>query len=174
MRRPAGTLRVCTDEWRSRRCPRRIPVPFRRADPAASEGASRRERHTRPSLKEERMSVWPSDEWIAEYKDIINASPEYKEAAHDWEGAVVYHFQAEPDKGLAEDVYGWFDLWHGECRDAKQVTADEAAKAEFVVSAPYSRWKQVIRKEVEPMRAVMQGHLKLKGDLPKAVRYTKA
>ncbi len=120
------------------------------------------------------MPVWPSDEWIEEYKKLINASPEYKEAAHDWEGVVVYHFKAEPDKGLAEDVFGWFDLWHGECRDAKQVEAGEAVKAEFVVSAPYSRWKQVIRKEIEPMRAVMQGHLKLKGDLPKAVRYTKA
>jgi len=120
------------------------------------------------------MPVWPSEEWMEEYSKLINSSPEYKEAAHDWEGVVVYHFQAEPDKGLAEDVYGWFDLWHGECRGAKQVEAGEAVKAEFVVSAPYSRWKQVIRKEIEPMRAVMQGHLKLKGDLPKAVRYTKA
>jgi putative sterol carrier protein len=120
------------------------------------------------------MPVWPSEEWMEEYSKLINSSPEYKEAAHDWEGVVVYHFQAEPDKGLAEDVYGWFDLWHGECRGAKQVEAGEAVKAEFVVSAPYSRWKQVIRGEIEPMRAVMQGHLKLKGDLPKAVRYTKA
>lgn len=120
------------------------------------------------------MAVWPGEEWMAEYRDLINQSAEYREAAHDWEGVVVYHFQAEPDKGLGEDVYGWFDLWHGECRDAKQVPAEDALKAEFVVSAPYSRWKQVIRKELEPMRAVMQGHLKLKGDLPKAVRYTKA
>ena len=120
------------------------------------------------------MAVWPSDEWMAQYRDLINGSSEYREAAHDWEGAVVYHFQAEPDKHLAEDVYAWFDLWHGQCREAKQVTEEEARGAEFVVSAPYSRWKQVIRKEVEPMRAVMQGHLKLKGDLPKAVRYTKA
>jgi putative sterol carrier protein len=120
------------------------------------------------------MSVWPSEEWMGEYRDLINKSPEYREAAHDWEGVLVYQFQAEPDKGLAEDVYGWFDLWHGECREAKQVTAEEAGKAEFTVSAPYSRWKQVMRKEIEPIKAVMQGHLKLKGDLAKAVRYTKA
>jgi putative sterol carrier protein len=120
------------------------------------------------------MAVWPSEEWMAQYSEVINASPEYKEAAHDWEGILVYHFQAEPDKGLAEDVYGWFDLWHGQCREAKQVEPEEATKAEFVVSAPYSRWKQVMRKEIEPIKAVMQGHLKLKGDLAKAVRYTKA
>lgn len=120
------------------------------------------------------MPVWPSDEWVEVYRDAINASDEYREAAHDWEGAVVYHFQAEPDKHLAEDVYGWFDLWHGECREAKQVSAEEAASAEFMVSAPYSIWKQVISKELEPMKAIMQGRLKMQGDLAKAVRYTKA
>ena len=120
------------------------------------------------------MAVWPREEWMEEYSKLINESPEYREAAHDWEGVVVYHFEAEPDKGLGEDIYGWFDLWHGQCREAKQVEAQEATKAEFLVSAPYSRWKSVIKKEIAPMKAVMQGHLKLKGDLPKAVRYTKA
>jgi putative sterol carrier protein len=120
------------------------------------------------------MPVWPSEEWTEEYRTLINASPEYREAAHDWEGSVVYHFQAEPDKGLSEDVYGFFDLWHGECREAKQVDAAEAAGAAFVISAPYSTWKQVLKKELDPMKAVMQGKLKLTGDLAKAVRYTKA
>ena len=120
------------------------------------------------------MPVWPSEEWMAVYRDRINGSSEYREAAHDWEGAVMYHFQAEPDKHLGEDVYGLFDLWHGECRDARQVTSEEASKAEFVISAPYSVWKQVMKKEMEPIRALMQGRLKMKGDLTKAVRYTKA
>jgi putative sterol carrier protein len=120
------------------------------------------------------MPIWPSEEWSQAFCELINQSAEYREAAHDWEGAVVYHFQAEPDKGLAEDVYGYFDLWHGQCRGARQVTAEEASGAEFVVSAPYSTWKQVVRKELDPMRAVMQGRLKLTGDLPKAMRYTKA
>ena len=120
------------------------------------------------------MAVWPSEEWMVVYRDLINASAEYREAAHDWEGSVVYHFQAEPDKHLGEDVYGLFDLWHGECREARQITADEAEQAEFVISAPYSIWKQVMKKEIEPIRALMQGRLKMKGDLAKAVRYTKA
>jgi putative sterol carrier protein len=120
------------------------------------------------------MPVWPSEEWSEAYMKLINASDEYREAAADWEGTVVYHFQAEPDRSLAEDVYGLFDLWHGQCRAARQVEAEEAVGAEFMVSAPYSTWKQVVRRELDPMRAVMQGKLKLKGDLAKAVRYTKA
>lgn len=120
------------------------------------------------------MPIWPSEEWTEAFAELINRSEEYREAAHDWEGSVVYHFEAEPDRSLAEDVYGWFDLWHGRCREAKQVSAEEAQEAAFLVSAPYSTWKQVLTKELDPMRAVMQGRLKLRGDLPKAVKYTKA
>ncbi|MGH2722924.1 MAG: SCP2 sterol-binding domain-containing protein [Actinomycetota bacterium] len=120
------------------------------------------------------MLIWPSEEWTAAFAELINESTEYREAAHDWEGSVVYHFQAEPDRALGEDVYGWFDLWHGRCREARQVTSEEAQGAAFLVSAPYSTWKRVLTKELDPMRAVMQGHIKLRGDLPKAVRYTKA
>ena len=120
------------------------------------------------------MAVWPSEEWNDEYVKAINASPEYREAAHDWEGVVVYRFEAEPDRGLAEDVYGWYDLWHGECREGKQVGAEEAERADYVISAPYSTWKQIVKKELDPMKALMQGKLKMKGDLARAVRYTKA
>jgi putative sterol carrier protein len=120
------------------------------------------------------MPVWPSEEWTADYMKAINESQEYREAAHDWEGSVVYHFQAEPDKGLAEDVYGWFDLWHGECRGGKLISPEEGEKAAFLIRAPYSRWKEVIRKELDPIKGMMQGKLKLKGDLPTIVRYVKA
>ena len=50
----------------------------------------------------------------------------------------------------------------------------EAGKADFVITAPYSRWKQVMQKELDPTKGMMQGKLKLKGDLPTIVRYTRA
>ena len=40
--------------------------------------------------------------------------------------------------------------------------------------APYTRWKEVIKKELDPVKGMMQGKLKLKGDLPTIVRYVKA
>ncbi|MEX2458009.1 MAG: SCP2 sterol-binding domain-containing protein [Actinomycetota bacterium] len=120
------------------------------------------------------MPVWPSEEWNAEYVKLINASSEYREAAHDWEGSVVYGIEADPEKGLAENVYAFYDLWHGECREGKQVTAEEAAQADFLITAPYAIWKQISTKELDPVKALMQGRLKMKGDLAKAMRYTKA
>jgi len=49
------------------------------------------------------------------------------------------------------------------------------ATAPFVVVATYAQWKQVIRKEIDPTKALMQGRLKLtKGHLPTMVKYVNA
>ena len=120
------------------------------------------------------MAEFPSEEWLKEYVERINGSPAYKEAAATWEGDVAYVIEAEPDKGVPETVWAWLDLWHGECRGGKLISPEEGEKAQFLIRAPYSRWKEVIRKELDPIKGMMQGKLKLKGDLPTIVRYVKA
>ncbi|MGH2740754.1 MAG: SCP2 sterol-binding domain-containing protein [Actinomycetota bacterium] len=120
------------------------------------------------------MAEFPSEEWMKEYVTRINDSADYKEAAATWEGDVAYVIEAEPDKKVPEDVWAWLDLHHGECREGKLVSPDEGEKARFVIRAPYSRWKEVIRRELDPVKGMMQGKIKLKGDLPTIVRYVKA
>jgi putative sterol carrier protein len=120
------------------------------------------------------MAQFPSEEWLKEYVERINGSPAYKEAAATWEGDVAYVIEAEPDKGVPETVWAWLDLWHGECREGKIISPEEGEKAQFLIRAPYSRWKEVIKKELDPIKGMMQGKLKLKGDLPTIVRYVKA
>jgi putative sterol carrier protein len=118
---------------------------------------------------------FPSKEWLDEYVEHINQSAEYREAAATWEGDISYVFEAEPDKGVPAEVWVWLDLWHGECRDARYgLTPDEGGKARFIIRAPYTRWKEVIRKELDPVKGMIQGKLKLRGDLPTIVRYVKA
>lgn len=119
--------------------------------------------------------AFPSIEWIEAYKDQINASEGYKKAAATWTaGAVALVVSAKPDIGLNEDVGIWLDLHQGICREAKKVSLAEAQKAPFCIIADYARWKQVVKKELEPVKGMMQGKLKLKGDLPTIVRYVKA
>lgn len=120
------------------------------------------------------MARFPSEEWLQEYVQRINASPSYRSAAETWEGDIVYVIEAEPDRGVPEDVMAWLDLWHGECREGRIVGAEQAERARFVIRAPYSRWKEVIRKELDPIKGMMQGKLKLKGDISTIVRYVKA
>lgn len=120
------------------------------------------------------MALFPSDEWVAIYRDRINASPEYREAAATWEGAVAFVFEAEPDRGVPEDLWAFLDLWHGECRDARMLDADQAGTAPYVIRAPYSRWKDVLRGDLDPIKGMMQGKLKVQGDLATIVRYVRA
>jgi putative sterol carrier protein len=119
------------------------------------------------------MPLFPSSEWVDAYVLRINESPAYREAAASWEGDISYVL--EPDDGLDHEVWLWLDLWHGECRGARyELPAEEGERAKFIIRAPYSRWKEVIRKELDPVKGMMQGKLRLKGDLPTIVRHVKA
>lgn len=118
---------------------------------------------------------FPSEEWVKEYQNVLNNSPSYKEAAKDWTfGVVSLIVKAEPSIGLNEDVGVWLDLEKGVCKEAKVVSPEEAQKAPFCITGDYARWKQVVKKELEPVQGMMQGKLKLKGDLPTIVRFIKA
>lgn len=120
------------------------------------------------------MALFPSDEWIRIFVDRINASDEYREAAAGWEGDVAFVFEAEPDRGVQENVWAWLDLWHGECRAGRLVSPEQGERARYVIRASYSRWKQVLSGDLDPVKGMMQGKLKLRGDLPTIVRYVRA
>ncbi len=111
-----------------------------------------------------------SDEWIREYKGRINANPAYRTAAADWTAGVVALVCKAQPPAVPQDIGIWLDLDRGVCREAKPVSVDEAARAPFCITGEYARWKQVLRKELEPIKGMMQGKLKLKGDLPTIVR----
>jgi putative sterol carrier protein len=116
---------------------------------------------------------FPTEEWFQAYIEKIDASEEYAEYAATWEGDVIIQVKAEPDKGIAADVCGLLDLWHGRCRGGGIVDEERTASAEFVVRAPYSRWKDVIRGDLEPVKGLVQGKLRVRGDLQKILRYVK-
>lgn len=120
------------------------------------------------------MAVFPSDEWLHIYRERITGSPEYREAAATWEGDICFVFEAEPNKGVPQDLWAWLDLWHGECRDARMTTPEEGGRAPYVIRAPYTRWKDVLRGDLDPVKGMMQGKLKLQGDLPTIIRAVRA
>jgi putative sterol carrier protein len=115
-----------------------------------------------------------SSEWAQRFKDEINQSSVYRQAARGWKWTVGLVVEAEPDRNFPEARGIVMDLLDGEARDIRVGSADEARACDFVITAPYSRWKQVATKELDATRGMLTGKLKLKGDLPTIVRYTKA
>jgi hypothetical protein len=88
------------------------------------------------------MPEFPSEEWLAEYVERINDSPSYKEAAATWEGNVAYFIEAEPDRGLEEDV------WRGSISGMGSAAAERSAMT--------GEGRAIIRK-------LTKGELKVKG-----------
>ncbi len=117
--------------------------------------------------------LFPSDDWAAAYKEAINQNPKYKEAGKDWtHGAVAMVVKADPAIGIEKDTGLWLDIDRGQCTDCRMVSAEEAQKAPFVIVGDYARWKMVIRKELDPIKGMMQNKLKLtKGHMPTIVKY---
>lgn len=120
------------------------------------------------------MPKFPTDPWFQEFILAINASDRYRAAAADWEGDVAFQIEAEPDKGVPETVWGWLDLWRGSCRSGGVVDERKALESRYLISAPYSRWREVLEGDLDPIRGMMQGKLRVRGDLPTIIRYVNA
>src|ERR1700727_2996739 len=99
--------------------------------------------------------AFPSPEWALAYKDAINANPAYKTAGKDWtHGVVAFVVKADPKLGILEDIGMWLDVHSGQCRDCRLVSPAEAQGAAFVIVADYARWKEVITRQLDPIKGM--------------------
>jgi putative sterol carrier protein len=113
-------------------------------------------------------------EWLEVYEKNLQTDSVFQKAGKGWEGSVVIKILAEPEIGLDDDLFLFLDLWNGECRSIRIVPADVGENATFVLTGAYDKWKSVILKETDPVKGLMQGKLKLKGDIKTLIGYVKA
>ena len=116
--------------------------------------------------------MFPTEEWLNELKDSLNADKAFEKAAAKWEGSLVMNVQA--DELLDKETIMWIDPYHGKIRDAKVISSLEEEKSEFVLSAKYSTWKSIINGEMDSMKAMMKGKIKVQGKLTALLKQTKA
>lgn len=122
---------------------------------------------------------FPSKEWTDAYRDAVNANEAYRTAGKDWNhGTVAMVIQADASLGIAKDAAMILDVEGGECRGTSYLEGMEAVEREnpaFIIVAPYDRWKEVIGGHLDPIKAMMQGKLKLtKGHLPTMLRFVES
>jgi putative sterol carrier protein len=115
---------------------------------------------------------FPSDAWVKELMAVANESTAYKSAAAKWEGDLVFTIQKGP--GLPESKYLYLDLWHGECRAAKELKTANEEQAEFEIAAPLVTWRKVLEGQLDPIRGISTRQLKLKGSMMKILKSPKA
>ena len=120
---------------------------------------------------------FPSEAWTDAFKDAVNSNEVYRKHGKPWTfGAVAMVISKDPALGLDDDTGMILDVHEGTCRGTQYVKGMDAVQdAPFIIVAPYSRWKQVINAELDPIKAMMEGKLKMtKGHLPTMLRFVES
>ena len=117
---------------------------------------------------------FPTPEWVAAYEKAVKEDADYKEVAKDWEGSVSLKILANPDLGLDEDAYILMDLWHGDARSIRLVPKEEGEKSDYLITGDFAAWKSVVKGQLDVIKGMLSGKLKLRGDLPTIVKNVKA
>jgi len=120
-----------------------------------------------------------TQEWAEAYAKALNANENYKDAAgpqgfppDGWEGDFL--FIVEPAGNLDHEIRMFVGLYHGECTGCRVLKEGEEVDAEYEYSGPYDAWEQVLKKELDPIRGLLSGKFKLKGDMAKVLKATRA
>jgi len=114
---------------------------------------------------------FPSAEWAEAFRAALNANPEYAAAAAAWEGEILLRVSAGED-GPAPGIL--LDLSHGTCRSATFHADSRAVASEFVYEGTAENWGRLVRGTLDPVRSILDGTFRLRGNLLKASRFTRA
>lgn len=115
---------------------------------------------------------FPSEEWIEELCERLNASVEYAQAAANWAGDNI--FIILPDANYHETTSLYINLQHGKASDPCLLKNPEEKKALFTTSAPFGTWRRVMEGKIDPLQGIFSGKLKLVGSMAQVQRNPKA
>jgi putative sterol carrier protein len=143
-----------------------------------------------------RMVLYPSKEWLEEYRKMLNQSREYKEAGKGWgvgwNGDFIFQIENIPiDKISVEDLtadqakelkeyiingtsYSLIQLKDGECKGARPLKDPKEVEVGFIMKGPYENWKKLTKGELDATRALLTRKFKLEGNMAKVMQYTRA
>ena len=116
------------------------------------------------------MAVFPTEEWVGALVSLANASPDFDAAGQGWDGTVCLIVRDPPGAPdgpsrirLAGKDGHWFDF------GVRPVAGSSDCR--LSLSAAYDMWRQLIRQEVGPLRAILKGDVAVRGHLPDLLKY---
>jgi putative sterol carrier protein len=132
------------------------------------------------------MVKFGSPEWAELFEKAVNANAAYAKAADWWEGDFI--FQIDPHGGLDKQIRIWVGLHHGKCTGCQVLKDDDdfillekgdepsgqPFEVEYIYAARIDVWEMILKKELDPIRALLSGQAKVTGDMPKILRATEA
>jgi len=121
-----------------------------------------------PKERREKFKGTPSEVFLQKLGLSVDEDVDVDSLNYDELTKKVAEIKLDEVKGAA--MYIWLDFWHGEMRHAEPVAPGEKEDARFKLSGPYAAFKEMIFKKIDPTTMIMQGKLKLQGDLAYMMR----
>ena len=118
------------------------------------------------------MVVFPSQEWAEIFQLRLNTNPAYAEAAAAWEGDILLLVLPDAPGAPAPGIH--LDLSHGQCREARFLVDGQQTESEFVYQGRRENWSKLLHHELDTVKAILDGTFQVKGNLAKAMRFTRA
>ena len=115
---------------------------------------------------------FPSQEWATAFRAAINANEAYRAAAMAWEGDILFLVKGADVNAAAPGVY--LALAHGECSEATYHADARSVSSEFIYEGTPENWQKLLKGDVDPVKAILDGTFRIRGNLAKAMRFTKA
>jgi putative sterol carrier protein len=113
------------------------------------------------------MPKFPSKEWCEEAVRLTNADHEAAAAGQGWTGDLGLVVESEPGK-LTRDFVIHIVPRNGRIEKLRVLDdpddLDEFEPA-YVVRAPYSVWKALLKNTLDPVEAVLKRRISVKGDM---------
>jgi putative sterol carrier protein len=115
---------------------------------------------------------FPSAEWAAAYQRALNDNAAYREAAKAWVGDIMLLVRIAGTDAPAAGVH--LELANGTCQSATFHEDARSIPSEFVYEGTPENWQRLMRHEVDPVKAILDGTFRVKGNLAKLMRFTRA
>lgn len=116
---------------------------------------------------------WPSEEWISLWVDELNRSESFHSATRGWEGSFGSVIRARPPH-LSNDIHLCFDVSNGAFTRFAYGCDHGEWDLRFIIEADYETWKRFIHQELDPIKAVLLGDVRIRGNAVEALRFVRA
>ena len=115
---------------------------------------------------------FPSQEWATAFMAAINANEAYRAAAQAWQGDILFLVKGADTNAAAPGVH--LALAHGQCSEATYHADARSVSSEFIYEGSPENWQKLLKGDVDPVKAILDGTFRIRGNLAKAMRFTKA
>ena len=118
--------------------------------------------------------IFPSEDWIKEYCSMLSSSADYNKLGKGWQDPIQFKI-TDLEKVQASIDFKSFvlEVKDGRC-EGYRLIRDDSDSAPFVLSSAYSDLKRTLEGKVNPPQAMLNGSLKVKGNMMLLMKYAAA